>query len=727
MLKFILSLLAVSLTLPNVQAQILQWNQTAASTTYDWNVAANWLPSTVFPDAVGGVANVNNDIVGNQTIRLQEDITIGTLNLGDATGTSTFTIANEGVETFILTLDNGASHARISKTTGGNDIISALVNFADPTSLNITTNSLTFSNAVSGAVPITKTGTGTATITGSINDATSVAAVAGTLTIGSASSSAFNNARFGDSAGLDLASGLVQFQGVSDAATTENIGAVTVRAGSSDLRLLRGSTVGSILVTGDSLTRDSSRGVLALNQSTQSGLGAAGADSFARIMFDTAPTAQLVGNSGTDGTTNISILPYALGPNYEPTASSDGSFVTYSAATGLRSLTTAEYVTTINGSSDAAGRRDNIGLAPTTNPPGGSFTEVVTTGTEMAGTRSVNSIIVRNQIATGGGTLTVDLATNGITLGVNSGAIATSGGANLTFNGGTVAFGSREAILSAGGSRNFTMNSQVTGSGGLTKGAGGGNLLLSNANNNFTGGVVINEGTLIVQTNNEVIPDSNSVTIRGGATFSIQSSRTETVASLAGNGRTLFSGSSVANASRLVVGTGASASNTVVVSSSLSPGDVLPGRMTIDTVSTLAGGLSLLSGAQINIDLNSADLFNYDSIGVNNTIALGSGFATLNLTDSGSVTLGLGTYFTILENTNGATSTIGFFIGRAGGSVFTLGANSYRIDYNGIAASGALIGGNDVLLTVVPEPSTFAMLLVGFGMLMGFQRTRRRS
>ncbi|MEK0448641.1 MAG: hypothetical protein RL088_909, partial [Verrucomicrobiota bacterium] len=78
------------------QAGSATWNQTAAA-TYDWGTVANWSPNTTFPNASADVANVNNDIAGNIIINLATGTaanrTVGDLNLGDAAGTSTFTIA----------------------------------------------------------------------------------------------------------------------------------------------------------------------------------------------------------------------------------------------------------------------------------------------------------------------------------------------------------------------------------------------------------------------------------------------------------------------------------------------------------------------------------------------------------------------------------------------------------------------------------------------------------
>src|SRR5829696_267675 len=93
--RFILAVLLASLAVAAAQAQTAVWVPTAAGTTYDWNLNSNWNPAT-FPNGIAAVANVNNNIAGNQTIRLNQLIDLQTLNLGDSDATNTFTIAPNG-------------------------------------------------------------------------------------------------------------------------------------------------------------------------------------------------------------------------------------------------------------------------------------------------------------------------------------------------------------------------------------------------------------------------------------------------------------------------------------------------------------------------------------------------------------------------------------------------------------------------------------------------------
>jgi autotransporter-associated beta strand protein len=106
------------------------WNQPGGS--HAWDDPENWSPNEI-PNAVGAVANVNNDITSDQTITVPgSTITLGVLNIGDSgePPASRFTIGTPGAGTLIF--DNGASDAQINAskvlpgvTINDDDIIGA--------------------------------------------------------------------------------------------------------------------------------------------------------------------------------------------------------------------------------------------------------------------------------------------------------------------------------------------------------------------------------------------------------------------------------------------------------------------------------------------------------------------------------------------------------------------------------------------------------------------------
>jgi autotransporter-associated beta strand protein len=107
----------VCLSTASVWSADYSWTNTIAGTTFNWNNAGsqnNW--ASGFPNAVGDGAYLTNNIVGAQTIRLNQTITVGTLKIGDSNGNLAFTVAPTGGS---LVLDNGSSSAVIAGSGTG--------------------------------------------------------------------------------------------------------------------------------------------------------------------------------------------------------------------------------------------------------------------------------------------------------------------------------------------------------------------------------------------------------------------------------------------------------------------------------------------------------------------------------------------------------------------------------------------------------------------------------
>lgn len=185
--------LVALLSAPAARAGSATWNQTAAA-TYTWGTNANWSPNTTFPNATGDFANINNDIAGNIIISLASgsaaNRTVGDLNLGDSSGTSTFTI-QPGVAGSLLifggarTMDvTGAGANTISagiRASGGNLTFRSTATAETTISLGIesdgTNRSLTFNNDINGTATAAASGQGQFAITA----ATTLRGTTGTL------------------------------------------------------------------------------------------------------------------------------------------------------------------------------------------------------------------------------------------------------------------------------------------------------------------------------------------------------------------------------------------------------------------------------------------------------------------------------------------------------------------------------------------------------------------
>jgi len=147
---------------------------------------------------------------------------------------------------------------------------------------------------------------------------------------------------------------------------------------------------------------------------------------------------------------------------------------------------------------------------------------------------------------------------------------------------------------------------------------------------------------------------------------------------------------------------------TVSSGATIAPGMENSGATGILTV----GALDLQLGSHLAIDLNSTLGTGYDQLIVNGTVQLGGNLdISLNFTPTGP------TDFTILSNDGTADAILGTFNGWAEGSSKLVSGQMFSITY----AGG---DGNDIVLSVVPEPSTW--MLLGGGLLL-LAASRRRS
>jgi len=267
----------------------------------------------------------------------------------------------------------------------------------------------------------------------------------------------------------------------------------------------------------------------------------------------------------------------------------------------------------------------------------------------------------------GNGNLDISAHTGSLTIGSLEGT-------------GDVFLGARN--LTVGSNNASTLFSDVMQDGGFNGGAGGsfaktgsGTLTLTGSNS-YTGVTTVNGGTLVL-----------------GAAGSLTGAATVTAGTLAGSGGT---------AGAVTIGDGAGGHDAF-----LSPGNS-PGAF------TTTSSLSLLSDSTYTFELNSAtgaaDKIAANGVSIDSTAL----FSFTDLGDGSGVTSGM--QFTAIDNTSGSaiSGTFGNLADNA--TVFSNGI-TYTASYEGG------IGGNDLVLTaIVPEPSTWAMVFVGAGLLLGFRR-----
>ena len=497
------------------------------------------------------------------------------------------------------------------------------------------------------------------------------------------------------SSGNALSLGNFTINGTSAGNTVEQFGALTLNPG-----VLRGTLVpnsaANLQLNFSSFTRNPGsvfyfgRSSIAPGTAT---IASATADT-ANLVFATAPT--LVGGGGAAGSATVSILPGA---------DVSTGLATYDTTYGLRALNTSTEMATL-----ASG----MSSSPAQNAK-------ITTGTiTISANTTINSLY-----GTGG---TIAFGSDATSLAVNSGAILCGAGFTLgsgvAGGNGQLALGTAEGIIMVENARTLTVNSAITGSGGLTvylddfNGAAA-NLVLAGTNTfsgvtraigcsglgslavNLNNSLALQNSTLDYNNYGARIVFNNSLTsftlggLKGAQSLALANNASAAVALTVGSsgdtdtayaysgvlsgagslikagpqtltltGANTYSGATTINNGTLALsGSGSIAGSANII---LAPGAVFD-------VSGIGGGCAL-AGSQVLWATNKATATIYGSLSVGAdglTLGYANGVPALNVT-GGALTLSAGTSLTVTVSNGGTPLPAGSYpliSTGAGGSV----------------------------------------------------------
>jgi autotransporter-associated beta strand protein len=650
------------LTAPVSAQSVYTWN---VDSNGNWNLNTNWSPSTGFPNGVGITANITNDITGNRQVSVNAPITVGIVNIGDSNGSNTFTLQSSGGNS--LTFDNtDSTDAQLNKVAAQTTTVSV------PLILNdrlVVTNNQTAIGNLNGLL-LTGAISGSGGITFS-TDQPSGAAVSGTGAGSFTSSNLVLNAATSYAGSTILAKGDLT---INSGGTTAGFGL----QGTSEL-VFRG---GNVVLRNGSTGTDNNRINDAANFRVQSdgvfvyrtaNAAYTASESVAKLILETGTFQYRVMNeapAGFSATFTFSDLERVGATNFSFANFGSGNTVLGSTTTlGTNRL----FFTNINGS--AATDTAFLGGWATY----GSYAN-------FAAYSTTNGLSAAAQSALSASSN--DSATNFF---YNSGTA-------LTLNAGAKSVNS---LALGGGASNVSVNINGTVtlvSGGLTFG------------NNPTGTVVSHQLTNgSIQVGNTVGADTLFISVGAqsstNATISavIQNNGSDvlTVAK-GGTGEVIFNnamtytGATYVEGGKLTLGASGSLANGNVTIRNNANFSMLSGSSiqfnilndtTADQLIQEAGGLFSLNGTLVlnfsNALIGSWDLFNLSSGSV-------SGFTTVTLAGSYSGSL---------------TNSGGVWTGVAAGADVTLSESTG-------------------VLTVVPEPSTWALLIVSLAGVLFLRRRR---
>ncbi|MDD5262803.1 MAG: autotransporter-associated beta strand repeat-containing protein [Methylacidiphilales bacterium] len=625
-------------------------------------------------------------------------------------GTGAVSLTKDGIGTWVLsgvstysgntTISGGKLQLGADDTTSALSALSAIVDngiFAVNRSNDVAQGTDFSSTAITGTGQFVQAGTGKTTLNAANAFTGDVSVQKGILAFNSVAAAAGAQA---------LGSGSMVYLGVtgsSAVATLDYTGAAgtldkNIYAMGSGLNTVRNSGGGLLILSG-SLQKNGT--VLVLNGNT-GGIKVTG------VISGTSANSDLY---VTGGTTTLAAANTYNGPTW-----------VYGGGTLVSGIDNALPTNTTLVLGGTNGGTDN---SSNTFDLGGHNQSIVALNSMGSGTQTVinSGASVSTLAVTDGGTYSGVIANgNGTTALSLSGGNLVLGGTN-TYTGATLVTGGTLSVNGslAAGSAVSVNSATLTGSGKIL-GTVSGTSATINGNDLTIGATTLHDTSAITGKNTvDSITIATGTTTLTGTTKSIAALVVSVGATLNANGT--VDGSATING--ILKGNTTLTGDLALIGGTLSPGNsagitTVEGNFTMDATSTL---VAEVTGTTAGLT--------YDQVKVSQNVSLAG---TLDLRTLSGLTL-VGTTITLIDNIDNGSTTGYFETILTSGSTFTLSSDAnykfsvdgadYLLSFKGNSEGDSIF--NDVTLTLVPEPATWAMFVGGLGMLAFGQRLRRKQ
>ena len=712
-------------------------NQAGTNSIYSGNIANGAAGMNLAKSGSG-----TQTLAGSNTYSGATTITGGTLNLSNqnALQNSTLTLSGGGIVFDSSVSGNAFTFGALSAASAGAGYDIALQNNAGtPASVALTVGgnnaSTTYAAVLSGSGSLTKTGAGQLTLSASNSYSGNTSVNAGTLTLGNANALGTGTTTVSNGATLNLnGQGIgtrpVIISGTGVAGSALNNGSLNMLTlgGNATVGNSSGLTLASGTLDfggGNTLTK-AGTGMMMIQQMTFANVGSTGSivvqsgtlkGIFASTMNGTASNSLTLQSGATFWGHQFNAIPWTVNLKDGSTLYVDSNGLSLSGPVSLSG--TAILSTALSGGG-------SIGISGAVSGTGGlNVQNLGTSGISLSGSNTFSGATTLSS-----GTLTLSninalqnscLNTSGTgVITLSSVTTPTFGGLSGTNNLAaviTTGYGSVTSLtLNPGTGASNTYSGIITdGAAGMTLTKTGSGTQILTGSSTYTGATNIKAGTLYVSGS---LSSSSPVTVGNSANLSA-------VATLSGAG-------SVGN-----VTVGAAAANTgAELCPSNNAGTSSGNDLTV-------GSLTIQSGAHLDLQIGRTSVFSAgggngtlggdvsDKVTASGLVTLTSADLRLSLLPSTGYSLAQNDVIFLLINglgtaVNGTfTSLNGSATNLGEGQVFALGSQLFEITYHGSYSSNSFTGGQDISLMMVPEPSTWTLLTGGLGLLMLARRSRK--